>query len=133
MKYSRNELLKLNNAPFRQLPPDFTIPAEITRSPSSTPEAEKRRRRRCARLFSVKNCELDCIAALYTIFHLLQDCNPTTPSSDTLSHDNNYGLDLHCSSLILFPLTHWSYNWTVDNSTALALLHFWVIVIIIYY
>jgi ribosomal protein L13E len=65
MKYSRNELLKLNNAPFRQLPPDFTIPAEITRSPSSTPEAEKRRRRRCARLFSVKNCELDCIAALY--------------------------------------------------------------------
>ncbi|CAL8254874.1 unnamed protein product [Arctogadus glacialis] len=50
MKYSRNELLKLNNAPFRQLPADFTIPAEITRSPSSTHEAEKRRRRRCARL-----------------------------------------------------------------------------------
>ncbi|CAL8391759.1 unnamed protein product [Arctogadus glacialis] len=89
MKYSRNELLKLNNAPFRQLPADFTIPAEITRSPSSTPEAEKRRRRRCARLFSVKNCELDCIAALYTIFHLLQDCSPPLSLSHITTMDWN--------------------------------------------
>ena len=49
VKYSQNELLN-NNAAFHQLPADFTIPAEITRSPSSTPEAEKRRRRRCERL-----------------------------------------------------------------------------------
>ena len=45
---------------------------------------------------------------------------------------NNYGPDLYCCILILFPLTHWSYNWTVDISSALALLHFWVIVMYLY-
>ncbi|CAJ1064738.1 DNA (cytosine-5-)-methyltransferase 3 beta%2C duplicate a isoform X2 [Xyrichtys novacula] len=46
MKYSRNKLLELNDAAFRQLPAAFIIPAEITRSTSSTPGDEKRRRRR---------------------------------------------------------------------------------------